>query len=51
MVGLITMNSFICAPTTCAPVVGNVLVYRDAHHLTGTYITTLRPYLEIAAVP
>jgi peptidoglycan/LPS O-acetylase OafA/YrhL len=49
-VGLITMNSFICAPTTCAPVVGNVLVYRDAHHLTGTYITTLRPYLETALI-
>ena len=37
------INSFI----VCAgAVVGNVLVYRDRHHLTNAYTRTLEPYLE-----
>jgi peptidoglycan/LPS O-acetylase OafA/YrhL len=43
---LVDMNSLICAPRTCAPVVGNVVVYLDAHHLTRTFTRTLEPYLE-----
>jgi peptidoglycan/LPS O-acetylase OafA/YrhL len=42
---LVDMDHLICAPTTCDPIVGNVVVYRDTHHLTETYIRTLRPYL------
>jgi len=45
-VPLIDMNSLICGPVSCPPVVGNVLVYQDDHHLTSTYAMTLAPYLE-----
>jgi peptidoglycan/LPS O-acetylase OafA/YrhL len=45
-VPLVNMNPFICGPASCPPVVGNVLVYQDSHHLTSTYALTTAPYLE-----
>jgi hypothetical protein len=45
-VPVIDMNSLICVPAGCAPVVGNVLVYQDNHHLTWPYAQTLAPFLE-----
>jgi peptidoglycan/LPS O-acetylase OafA/YrhL len=45
-VPVIDMNSLICDPGKCLPVVGNVLVYQDSHHLTSTYALTTAPYLE-----
>ena len=36
----------ICAPVVCAPVVGNVLVYRNRFHLTATYARLLTGVLE-----
>ena len=45
-VPLINMNSLICGPVSCQPVIGNVLVYQDSHHLTSTYALTTAPYLE-----
>jgi peptidoglycan/LPS O-acetylase OafA/YrhL len=45
-VPLINMDSLICGPATCPPIVGNVLVYQDSHHLTSTYALTTAPYLE-----
>ena len=45
-VPLIDMNSLICGRTKCPPIVGNVLVYQDSHHLTSTYALTTAPYLE-----
>jgi peptidoglycan/LPS O-acetylase OafA/YrhL len=45
-VPVIDMNSLICKPEKCPPVVGNVLVYQDDHHLTSTYALTTTPYLE-----
>ncbi|HTR94610.1 MAG TPA: acyltransferase family protein [Trebonia sp.] len=45
-VPLIDMNPLICGPVDCPPVVGNVLVYQDSHHLTSTYALTTAPYLE-----
>ncbi|HEY1486613.1 MAG TPA: acyltransferase family protein, partial [Micromonosporaceae bacterium] len=44
-VDLIDMDDLICG-TRCHPVVGNVEVYRDQHHLTLTYSLTMRPYLQ-----
>ena len=41
---LMDLNSLICEPTSCPPIIGNVVVYRDTHHLTQTYITSLAPY-------
>jgi peptidoglycan/LPS O-acetylase OafA/YrhL len=45
-VPLIDMNPLICGPGSCQPVIGNVLVYQDSHHLTSTYALTTAPYLE-----
>ena len=45
-VPLIDMNPLICGPVSCPPVIGNVLVYQDNHHLTSTYALTTAPYLE-----
>ena len=39
----IDLTDRICDETMCRPVVGNVLVYRDWNHLTGTYVRTLTP--------
>ena len=36
----------ICNDTYCPAVVGNIVVYRDFHHLTATYIRSLIPALE-----
>jgi peptidoglycan/LPS O-acetylase OafA/YrhL len=46
-VKVIDMNQFICAHGVCRPVVGNVLVYFDVHHLTSSYVTTTTPYLAL----
>jgi hypothetical protein len=35
----------ICGPANCRPLVGNVLVYRDKHHLTSAYALTTAPRL------
>ncbi len=45
-VPLIDMNPLICGPVSCPPVIGNVLVYQDSHHLTSTYALTTAPYLQ-----
>lgn len=47
-VKLVNMNDTICAKETCDPVVGNLVVFRDKHHLTQTYAVALAPYLEQA---
>ena len=45
-VPLIDMNSLICGQVNCPPIIGNVLVYQDSHHLTSAYALTTAPYLE-----
>jgi peptidoglycan/LPS O-acetylase OafA/YrhL len=45
-VPVIDMNSLICPGGSCSPVIGNVLVYFDAHHLTQAYGQTLAPFLK-----
>ena len=45
-VTVVDANSLICGPKVCAPVVGNVLVYGDRHHLTGPYSKSTAPFLE-----
>ncbi|MBO1900611.1 acyltransferase [Leucobacter weissii] len=44
----VDLSDGLCGPTLCEPVVGNVLVYRDAGHMTATYAATLAPALEAA---
>jgi peptidoglycan/LPS O-acetylase OafA/YrhL len=45
-VHVVDANSLICGPKVCAPVVGNVLVYSDRHHLTWYYSKSTAPFLE-----
>jgi hypothetical protein len=42
---MVDANSLICAPRVCAPVVGNVLVYSDRHHLTWPYSNSTAPFI------
>jgi peptidoglycan/LPS O-acetylase OafA/YrhL len=44
-VDVIDMTDGVCGPQTCDAVVGNVIVWRDKHHLTATYAAALAPYL------
>lgn len=45
-VRMVEVNDAICPTDKCAAVIGNVLVYRDNSHLTGTYVRTLVPFLD-----
>lgn len=42
---LVDMNDGLCTENDCPIVIGNVVVWRDAHHLTATYSRMLAPYL------
>ncbi len=46
--GFIDLTDAICPTKHCAPVIGNVLIYRQGSHVTRTYIDTLAPRLESA---
>ncbi|MDA8372401.1 MAG: acyltransferase family protein [Nocardiopsaceae bacterium] len=46
---VIDLRDRFCTGGTCPPVIGNVLVYRDSHHLTATYSKLLAPELSKAA--
>jgi peptidoglycan/LPS O-acetylase OafA/YrhL len=45
-VTVVNANPLICGPKVCTPVVGNVLVFGDRHHLTGPYSKSTAPFLE-----
>lgn len=40
------LTDYFCDETTCYPVIGNVIVYRDDNHLTAEYAKTLAPALK-----
>ena len=42
----VDMSDYFCDEETCSPVIGNVLVYRDTHHITASYSKTMAPALE-----
>jgi hypothetical protein len=42
-VALLDFSDQFCADGFCPAVIGNVLVYRDKHHVSDTYIRTLAP--------
>lgn len=44
-VEIVDLSDAICPTERCAPVIGNVLVYRQGSHITATYIETLIPRL------
>lgn len=45
-VTVVDMNDFFCRDGSCTPVVGGVVAYRDSHHITATYSTSMAPYLD-----
>jgi peptidoglycan/LPS O-acetylase OafA/YrhL len=47
-VEIVDLSYAICPTERCAPVIGNVLVYRQGSHITATYIATLAPRLARA---
>ncbi|SOB99020.1 peptidoglycan/LPS O-acetylase OafA/YrhL [Ureibacillus xyleni] len=40
------MSDYFCDDETCYSVIGNIIVYRDAHHITAEYARTLSPFLK-----
>lgn len=40
------MSEYFCDDETCPPVIGNVLVYRDRHHISTVYAETMAPALK-----
>ena len=44
----VSTSNWLCSPTACPVIVGDVLVYRDANHLTATAASWLAPYLDAA---
>jgi SGNH domain-containing protein len=42
---VVDLTHFFCERLLCYPVVGGALVYRDNHHLTSVFATTLGPFL------
>lgn len=47
-VQVIDLTDAICDAETCTAVVGNIIVWRDRHHMTATYAAALAPYLSDA---
>jgi peptidoglycan/LPS O-acetylase OafA/YrhL len=45
-VSVVDANNLVCGPQVCVPVVGNILVFSDRHHLTPSYSKSTAPYLE-----
>lgn len=39
-------SDILCEEDYCKPVKGNVLIYRDAHHITATYAKTMAPLIK-----
>lgn len=40
------LTDHFCPEQQCSAVIGNVLVYRDSHHLTNEYVEKMIPHLE-----
>jgi peptidoglycan/LPS O-acetylase OafA/YrhL len=45
-VGFVDIADLVCGPVMCPAEVGNVIVYMDDNHLSGTYAATMAPLLE-----
>jgi peptidoglycan/LPS O-acetylase OafA/YrhL len=44
-VGVIDLTGYFCPDGLCRPVIGGVLAYRDTHHISWVYASTLVPFL------
>lgn len=47
-VPMIDLFDVVCPVGPCAPVIGNVVVYRETSHLTATYVRTMAPRIAVA---
>ena len=45
------ISNWVCSLDTCPVITGNILMYRDSHHLTTTYVQFLTPLIEAAISP
>ncbi|MFW5825462.1 MAG: acyltransferase family protein, partial [Marinobacter sp.] len=43
---ILDLSRFFCDEDECFPTAGNVLIYRDRHHISKAYVQSLTPYLE-----
>ncbi|WP_370246322.1 acyltransferase family protein [Jiangella sp. DSM 45060] len=50
-VDVVDLNRAICPTDECPAVIGNVVVWRDDHHLTATYARSLASHLETQLRP
>ena len=50
-VHFIDMSNYFCSEGECPQVIGNVIVYRDLHHISNTYSQTLSLPLEQKLLP
>lgn len=46
LMSTIDMSDAMCRPDWCRAIEGNVLIYRDADHITATYMRTMAPALD-----
>ena len=42
---IVDLTRFFCDPSRCYPVIGSVLAFKDATHLTPVFAQTLAPFL------
>jgi len=47
----VDMTDYLCTAERCEVVVGNVLVYRDQHHITATYARSMADELGKVILP
>ena len=45
------VSHWVCSLDTCPVITGNILMYRDSHHLTTTYVQFLTPLIDAAISP
>jgi len=45
------VSHWVCSLDTCPVITGNILMYRDSHHLTTTYVQFLTPLIDAAVAP
>lgn len=50
-VGFIDLNDLLCPDEVCPPIIGNVVVWRDSHHITATYSRTTWRALDERLAP
>lgn len=48
---LVDLTPYLCSSSACPPILGNVLVYRDAHHITATFSRAVSGVLSAQMTP